>query len=273
MSDKNLVERSVLDSERWAVLEQLEDWLETPMLVLGFVWLGLLVIELTGNLSPALEFIGLGIWAMFILDFALRLMLAPDKSDYLKANWLTALALLVPALRVFRIFRVLRVLRAARAARGLRLFRVLTSLNRGMRALRHTMRRRGVGYVIVLTIVVILIGAAGMYAFENNLPNGEGLKSYGESLWWTAMLLTSLGSGYWPQTPEGRVLCFLLALYGFAVFGYVTATIATFFIGRDTESDDAELASAKSIEVLRMEIATLREELRSMAAPSDEGPR
>jgi hypothetical protein len=31
------------------------------------------------------------------------------------------------------------------------------------------------------------------------------------------------------------------------VFGYLTATLATFFIDRDAESDDAELASAKSI--------------------------
>lgn len=268
MSDKNVIEQSVLNSERWAVLEQLEEWMETPMLVLGFVWLALFVIELTGNLSPALEFVGVAIWVVFILDFALKLVLAPDKTDYLKANWLTALALAVPALRVFRIFRVLRVLRAARAARGLRLFRVLSSLNRGMSALGHTMRRRGFGYVVVLSAVVILLGAAGMYAFENELPNGEGLKSYGDALWWTAMLLTSLGSEYWPRTAEGRVLCFLLALYGFAVFGYVTATIATFFVGRDAESDEAELAGAKSIDALRSEIAALREEVRSFSRPS-----
>ena len=264
MSEEKVIERSVLNDERWAVLGQIEDWLETPMLVLGFVWLGLLVIELTGNLSPALEFVGIAIWVVFILDFALRFTLAPDKSDYFKANWITALALFVPALRVFRIFRVVRVLRAARATRGLRLLRVLSSLNRGMRALGRTMRRRGVGYVVVLTVIVILLGAAGMYAFESDLPNGEGLKSYGEALWWTAMLLTSLGSEYWPRTAEGRVLCFILALYGFAVFGYVTATIATFFVGRDAESDDAELAGAKSIEALRTDIAVLRDEVRSL---------
>jgi voltage-gated potassium channel len=268
-----VIGRPVLNDERRALLEQLEDWLETPMLVLGFAWLGLFVIELTGNLSPALEFIGVGIWVAFILDFTLKLVLAPDKTDYLKANWLTALALVVPALRVFRIFRVLRVLRAARAVRGLRLFRILSSLNRGMRALGHTMRRRGVGYVVVLTVVVILLGAAGMYAFENDLPNGEGLKSYGDGLWWTAMLLTSLGSEYWPQTAEGRVLCFLLGLYGFAVFGYVTATIATFFVGRDAESDEAELAGAKSIEALRSEITALREDVRTLLRASAEGSR
>lgn len=255
----------VLDDERWAVLEQLEVWLETPMLVLGFVWLTLFVIELTGNLSPVLEFIGGAIWVVFILDFALKFALAPDKSNYLKANWLTALALVVPALRVFRIFRVLSIFRAARAARGLKLFRVLSSVNRGMRALGRTMRRRGVGYVIVLSAVVILLGAAGMYAFENDRPDGPGLKSYGDALWWTAMLLTSLGSEYWPQSAEGRVLCFLLALYGFAVFGYVTATIATFFVGRDAESDDAELAGAKSIDGLCVEIAALREEVRRLS--------
>jgi voltage-gated potassium channel len=40
--------------ERLAVLVQLEDWLETPMRVLGFVWLALLVVELTRGLSPLL---------------------------------------------------------------------------------------------------------------------------------------------------------------------------------------------------------------------------
>ena len=234
------------------------------MLVLGFVWLSLLVIELTGNLSPALEFAGMAIWVVFILDFALRLILAPDKSDYLKANWLTALALVVPALRVFRIFRVVRVLRAARATRGLRLFRVLSSLNRGMRALGSTMRRRGFGYVVALTVIVTLLGGAGMYAFEKQLPNGGGLNSYGEAVWWTAMLLTTLGSEYWPQTPEGRVLCFILGVYGLAVFGYVTATIATFFVGRDAESEEAELAGAKSVEALQTDISALRDEVRNL---------
>ena len=112
MSEDKVIEQRVLNDERWAVLGQIEEWLETPMLVLGFVWLGLLVIELTSNLSPALEFAGIAIWVVFILDFALRFILAPDKSDYLKANWITALALFVPALRVFRIFRVVRVLQA-----------------------------------------------------------------------------------------------------------------------------------------------------------------
>ena len=263
MSNQQNMGTQVIDHQRRQVLEQLEDWLETPMLVLGFIWLALLLVEFIRGLSPLLEIFGLVIWVIFILDFVLRFFLAPHKIDYLRSNWLTALALFVPALRVFRIVRVVRVLRVARAARGFRLLRVLTSLNRGMRALRASMGRRGFGYVIALTLLVVLAGSAGMYAFENN-PNGNGLNSYGAALWWTAMLLTSLGSEYWPQTAEGRVLCFLLALYGFAVFGYVTATLATFFIGRDADSDEAEVAGVKAIQALREEVAALRADMLAL---------
>jgi len=42
------------------------------------------------------------------------------------------------------------------------------------------------------------------------------------------MLLTSMGSEFWPKSPEGRILCLLLAFYGFAVFGYITASFASF---------------------------------------------
>jgi voltage-gated potassium channel len=248
----------------------LEEWLEAPMIVLGFMWLALLVVELTRGLTPLLEALGSVIWALFVLDFVLRFTLAPAKVAYLKSNWLTALALLLPALRVLRVVRVFRVLGVARAARGVRLFRLVSSLNRGMRALRATLGRRGFGYVVALTGVITFAGSAGMYAFENEAP-GRGLESYGAALWWTAMLMTTLGSDYWPRTAEGRVLCFLLALYAFAVFGYVTATLATFFVGRDAESQEGELAGAGSLEALRQEVEMLRAELRARTTRDEAG--
>jgi voltage-gated potassium channel len=258
-------EQQDLSKERYALLQQLEDWLETPMLVLGFVWLALLVIELIWGLSPLLEGVGTVIWIVFLVDFGVKFTLAPRKTDYLKSNWITVIALLLPALRVFRVVRVFRVLRAARAARGLRLVRVLSSLNRGMRALGSTMGRRGFGYVVALTFVVTLAGAAGIFAFESDNPSGPRLGSYGAALWWTAMLMTTLGSDYWPQTPEGRILCFLLALYAFTIFGYVTATLATFFLDRDAESGDAEIAGQSTITSLHEEIQALRSEVRELA--------
>lgn len=222
------------ERERYQVLRQLEDWLELPVTILGFFWLVLLVIELIWGLNPFLNALLYLIWAVFILDFLLRFILAPQKMAYLKRNALTALSLFIPALRISRVARLARTLRALRAARGLRLVSMVSSVNRGMRALRQTMARRGFGYVIALSMIVTLVGAAGMYAFEGNHTMGAGgFNSYGEALWWTAMIMTTLGSEYWPQTAEGRLLTLLLALFAFAIFGYVTATVATYFIGRD----------------------------------------
>ena len=207
-------DKQALETERRELLEQVENWLEVPMLILGFVWLILLGIELlwerVWEQNHIFNTLSTIIWIIFIINFVVELILAPHKLNYFKRNWLTALSLIVPALRVFRIFRVIRVSRAARAVRGIRLVKVVGSLNRGMRALGASMGRRGVGYVVALTVILTLSGAAGMYAFENENP--AGLNSYGEALWWTAMIMTTMGSAYWPQSPEGRVLCVTLAL-------------------------------------------------------------
>ena len=248
---------------RWETLRDLEEWLERPMLVLSFAWLALFVLELTRGLPRWLDVVGWVIWAAFLLDFALRLALAPDRGAYLKANWLTALSLLLPAARLFRAVRVFRALRAARAARGLRLVKVVGSLNRGMRTLAQSFGRRGFGYVVALTLLVTLAGAAGIFAFERDVA-GSPLTSFGAALWWTAMMMTTMGSDYFPQSAEGRALCVLLAVFAFAVFGYVTATLATYFVGRDAAAPEADVAGQASVDALAAEVRGLRAELRAL---------
>ena len=95
-----------LERERYELLQRLEDWLETPMLILAFVWLALLVGELIWGESLSFEIIGTIIWVIFILDFTVEIILAPRKVAYLKNNWLSAISLLIPALRLFRVLRV-----------------------------------------------------------------------------------------------------------------------------------------------------------------------
>jgi voltage-gated potassium channel len=264
MSKMNPTQKSELERELTDFVQQLDDWLEIPMVVLGFLWLALLVIELTWGINPLLQAFSTTIWILFIFDFLLRFSISPGKLNYLKKNWLIGISLLLPALRIFRFVRVLRLARVARATRSLRLLRIVGSLNRGMRAWRTTMTRRNFGYVLGLTLIVTFVGAAGMYAFESNLPDGGGIKSYSNALWWTAMLMITYGGDYSPQTAEGRVLCFILALYAFTVFGYFTATIATFFIGRDAEDESASVASSKSIVALHEEVKALRAEIQAM---------
>jgi voltage-gated potassium channel len=223
-----------LRRERWKFTARLARALETPMLVLSAVWTVLLILELTQGLSPELQFANDVIWLVFIVQFALEFLAAPDKRLYMRKRWITALSLALPALRLLRTLRFARLARLAPATGSLRLARLLDHLNRGMRAIAVGMGHRGLGYLVLLTLFVTAIGAAGMYRFELDAPGGPGFRDYGTALWWTAMLLTTMGSEYWPRTAEGRVLCLLLAIYAFGVFGYVTAAIAAYFVGKDS---------------------------------------
>ena len=233
-----LTHANSLPSERNKLLRSIEKLLEGPMVFLGFVWLALLIVELIWGLPLAVEYFSLIIWGLFIVDFLLKFVLAPAKKTFLRQNWLTAISLIIPAFRIFRLVRILRLIR------GVRVVKVVASLNRSMKSLAAAMSRRGFAYVVALTVLVTLGGAAGMYALEKG---NEGFTSYGLALWWTAMRVITAGSDYWPITPEGRTLAFLLSLFGYAVFGYVTATLATFFIGRDAEEKEAPIAGAKEV--------------------------
>src|SRR5262249_7048531 len=91
---------------------------------------------------------------------------------------------------------------------------------------------------------------------------GGGISSYGEAVWWTAMTMTTMGADYFPKTPEGRLLGWLLAVYAFAVFGYITATLASFFVGRDRKAESA--GGTQDADGLRDELAALRVELAAL---------
>ena len=234
------------------------------MALLAVVWLAIVFVELVKGSSKLLETVGTAIWVIFIAEFAIRLLIAPNKLSFLKHNWLTAIALLVPALRLLRLGAIFR---AARALRGFRLVRIVGTANRSMNALRRTLARRGFGYVAAFTLLVLLLGAAGMLSFEPATEVRGGFTSYGDALWWTAMLLTSIGSQFWPATTEGRVLTVLLSLYGFATFGYITATFASFFVGRDAEEKKGPVAGSREVDALAREIRELRAELERGRMP------
>ena len=251
---------------RWRLLKDLDEWLHWPMAILSLIWLAIVVWELISGSTELLATVGTVIWIIFIVEFIVRFALAPAKAAFLKANWLTVIALAVPALRLFR---ALTFLRAARGLRGLRLVRIVGTANRSMNALKATLRRRGFAYVAGLTLLVIGLGAAGMLNFENAGEVEGGFRTYGHALWWTGMLVASIGTDFWPATTEGRVLAMLLALYGLAVFGYITATFASFFVGRDAQASAGPIASGDDLKQLLKEVRALRSELvaKERAAP------
>jgi voltage-gated potassium channel len=231
-----------LDDERQSLLEQIDGALSGVMVLLSAVWIALVVVELAGDGLPrSLEVAVWVIWAIFIGDFLLEFTIAPVKTHYLRTHWLTVLSLVLPAFRILRLSSALRLLRAGRVVRGVGLLRVLASINRGLASLRATAARRGVGYVITATALVLVVGAAGMAFFESGAslarsPDLGGasteIRDYGDALWWTAYAMTTGAPGT-PATGEGKILGWLLSLFGLGVFGYLTATLASHFIERD----------------------------------------
>jgi voltage-gated potassium channel len=272
------------DEERWATLRRLDDVTEGPLVLLSVAWLGLLIVDLLQGLPAPLEAAMYVIWGLFIADFVVELLIAPDRAAYLRSNVLVVISLVVPAARVLRIARVAQLARIGRAARPINLVRVVTSVNRGIRQTGRTFARRGAGYVALITAFVALGGAAGIWAFENPQALAEAgrledaaaatrLDTYPAALWWTLMILVTMGTDYWPLTAEGRILTLLLALYGFAVFGYITATIASHFLGQDRAAEmagltppGAEPGEPGAESPLVLEIRALRAELEAQRA-------
>ncbi len=242
-------------NERRKLLASIQKILEGPMILLGFVWLILLIIEVMWELSESLEFFSFIIWIIFIIDFLIKFALAPVKLSFLKKNWLSTISLLIPALRLFSILRFIHLVK------GIQLIKVVSSLNRSMISLSAAMKRRAFGFVTALTVAVTLSGAGGMYAVEH--PN-HGFETYGMALWWTAMRIITAGSDFWPLTTAGRGLAFLLSLFGYTIFGYVTATLASFFIGRDAEEMNAPAAAAKDVTELKNQIVTLTKSINEL---------
>lgn len=220
-----------LRRQRWELVRRLYRGLEPAFVVLSAVWIGLVVVELgVGDLPRLLEVLVYVIWGLFILEFIIGLVIAPSKGVYLRHRWLTLLSLVLPAVRVLRLAPALRGLRAARVVRPVGLLRLAASLNRGLAALGRTARRRGFGYVLAATGLVIALGAAGMAFLEST--------DLGEALAWTAYAMTT-GAPTTPGTAEGRLLGWLLSVYGLAVFGYLTAVLASHFVERDREVEPA----------------------------------
>lgn len=163
--DKQAI-RQAARGERFELLEQIQALLEPVMAVLGFCFLALLLLDYTATglsarnqtrIDHALQVI----WVIFLLDFALRFMIAPAKGRFLLQNWLGVLSLGLPFLRPLRVFR------AARALRSLSLVRFLGGLNRGIRVLRQVTRGRQFTYIGILTVLVTLAGAVGAALFRS----------------------------------------------------------------------------------------------------------
>ncbi|MBI5913230.1 two pore domain potassium channel family protein [Candidatus Azambacteria bacterium] len=154
------------------------------------------------------------LWAVFAVEFSLRLILSKNRIDYLKENWIDVLVVFTPAFRTFKVFRFMRFPIVFLSDRVLRAFGSL-----GVNFL----------YYFIFVTVVVLVGADLALFFEQQSPAAE-IKTYNDAVWWSVTFLTTAGNNSYVATTGARVVGVALMTIGFAVFSILIATIVSFFM-------------------------------------------
>lgn len=215
---------------RESLRERLDRYLDLPLALASILLVLIAVMELGGEVAEPwrgrLAVLGWALWGLFFVEFVAKFALAPVKRTYLRRHWLDALVVLVPFLRFLRLLRVLR------ATRALPLFRLLVFGGRGSGAALVLLRRRRLGQLALVSVLVVLIGAAAGFILEAGAP-GSQVENFGDALWWSAALVTTVGSEINPVTTGGRVVGFLLMLYAIGIFSYFIASVATILVELD----------------------------------------
>jgi voltage-gated potassium channel len=219
-----------MHAERLELLARIEAILDPPMVVLGLVFLVLVALSLfqapmTPSERSAVERADDVIYWIFVADFLLRLLITPARLPWVRANWALVLSLALPFLRPLHAFHALAALQVMNVGQ------LVVGLNRALRALQQIFRGRSALYLSLLTLLTIVVGAGVTLVLERGAA-GSALTTFGQALWWSATLVTTVNSGLDPVTAWGRVVGWLLRVYAVGVFGYLTASIASFLVGQ-----------------------------------------
>jgi voltage-gated potassium channel len=175
-----------------------------------------------------------GIWAVFLLEFVVVVGLARSRWAHARKEWLnvviivSSFPLLHSLLAYTRLLRLVRLGRLLRLARAGRLAPVVV---RGAMAARVVFSKQGVGYMLVLTLLLAL-GAGGLFSlFEE--PDGMT-----EGLWWAFVTLTTVGYGdLVPATSFGRSAGVLLMFVGIGFVAMLTAAVAAHFVKQEDQQE------------------------------------
>lgn len=220
-------------------------WFEIPVLVAALLVVPVIFIEQQAT-SPGwltvAEIVNWLIWAAFTAEYLVVVSLADQRLAYTRKAWLDVFIIvgsfpLLPELLAS--MRLVRVLRLGRVLRLLRLIRLAAVVTRGMAATRTIFRKRGLGYVVVMTLLMTL-GIGGAFAVLEGSPIADGL-------WWAIVTVTTVGYGdMFPVTPAGRMAASVLMLLGIGFVALITASIAAHFVetkGEETPDLMGEIAS------------------------------
>lgn len=241
--------------------QRLRDWerrVEWPLIALAVLFLATYAWEVLHVSKPRWLDLLLGavlwsVWAVFAVDYFVKLQLARDKKRFVWSHLFDLLTVLLPMVRELRVLRLVTVIRV---------------LNRKAAS---TMRGRIGVYVGAITFLICSCASLAVLDAERNSPDST-IQSFPDALWWTITTISTVGYGdKYPTTLEGRLVAVGLMIGGVALLGVITGTIASWFVERIEGAEDSiEAAVHSEVRGLRAELALLRRELaqeRESSAP------
>jgi voltage-gated potassium channel len=218
-----------------------------PMMVLTILWLPVLIVPLVwpvhGDVAETLAIIDYSVWALFAVEYAVKLWLAPTRWEFVKHHKLDLLIVAVP------FFRPLRVGRVANLGR---LGRVGVVMAEGLRRVKAMLTHKGLNYVLLVAGVVVVVCAALVTVAEHG-AHGATIHNFGQGIWWAMVTVTTVGYGdRYPVTPTGQGIAVVLMLVGIGLIGVLTATVASFFVEQKTDDlhDRLERMEAMLVQLL-----------------------
>jgi voltage-gated potassium channel len=245
-------------------LDRFERQTAWPMMALALAIIPLLVVPLLVDLSPGAEttFYALDwmIWAAFVLEYGIRLYLAPNKRFFVTHNVIDLLFVLIPFLRPLRVVRSARALALLRATRG------AVVLLRAVDAVQDVLKRHKLGYTLLIAMVVV-VGSGLLVATMEEASPDRNIQSIPDGLWWAVTTITTVGYGdKFPVTPIGRAIGAAVMIVGIGLFGLLAASLASLLIEKDLEKEiDPQIAQ------IGERLERIERLLEQQRRPSDEG--
>jgi len=217
---KPVLQREPSQREEWA--DELLDRLTPAMSALGVIFalvvLGEQLTRPESGLGLALMVGGWLLWAVFVVEFVARMVVAPVTGRFLKRHWWQVIFLLLPTLRVLRLLRTVRLLRTGR---------VLSSAVMSSRSARGLLGSR-LGWLGAVTVIVILSASQLLYAFA-------GYEKYADALH-DAALATITGETLGADGGFAAISEVALASYSVVVFATVAGTLGAYFLRGERET-------------------------------------
>ena len=234
---------------------------DVPLLVLSVAMIPLLaipaIVDLPSGAASAFAVANAAIWMAFVADFVLRLALADHRLRFLRASWMDLLIIALPFLRP------LRVASSARALRLVRLGWLATALERAGRTGARFLFRHRLHDALLAAAAGVLV-ASGLVYFVESDAKGTNITTIGDSLWWAVTTVTTVGYGdVYPVTAAGQVIATVVMLAGIALFGVLSANLASVLLEGDHPSS-VDLAA------LDAKLDAILARLDALEAPRDD---